>query len=49
MSLVLGNEIIQTWPGKDRKGVPMELENIAIVSVKVDPEPRILCKEVPIF
>lgn len=49
MSLGLGNEIIQTWPGEDSKGVLMELENIAIVSVKVDPELRILCKEVPIF
>ena len=49
MSLRLGDEIIRTWPREDRKGVPMELENVAIVSVKVDADSRILYKVAPIL
>lgn len=49
MSLRLGDEIIRTWPREDRKGAPMELENVAIVSVKMDADSGILYKVTPIL
>ncbi len=35
----------RTRPREDKKGVPVELENVTIVSVQVDADSRIFCKE----